>query len=275
MDSPIAYYGGKTVLADTLISIMPEHIIYCEPFFGGGAVFFRKPSSKIEVINDHNERLITFYMQLQSNYKELISALKNTLHSESFYKRAKNIYNNKSRYSDLEMAWSVWLLTNSSFAHSPKNPWRWENDKTGTSIAKTLATKRAKLSIDLYDRLKNVQISCRDALRVISDRDTPNTLFYLDPPYPGANQGHYCNYTFYDLENLLKLLTTIEGKFILTNYPSQLIKYYVIVNGWTVSKKESATWKMGNANTKGSKKTQEVIVTNFSQSLYEQGKIEF
>lgn len=50
MRTPITYYGGKQMMAEQIINILPEHKIYCEPYFGGGAVFFAKPKSYLEVI---------------------------------------------------------------------------------------------------------------------------------------------------------------------------------------------------------------------------------
>ena len=58
MRTPITYYGWKQRLAERILQMMPGHRIYCEPFFGGGAVFFAKPKSYLEVINDKNERFI-------------------------------------------------------------------------------------------------------------------------------------------------------------------------------------------------------------------------
>jgi D12 class N6 adenine-specific DNA methyltransferase len=59
--TPIPYYGGKQQLASTIISIIPNHKIYVEPFFGGGAVFFSKAPSLVEVINDLNLEMVNFY----------------------------------------------------------------------------------------------------------------------------------------------------------------------------------------------------------------------
>ena len=57
--TPITYYGGKQTLAPTIVQMFPAHRVYCEPFFGGGAVFFAKPKSYLEAINDTNERLVS------------------------------------------------------------------------------------------------------------------------------------------------------------------------------------------------------------------------
>ena len=39
-------------IADWIISYFPEHKVYCEPYFGSGAVFFSKQPSYIETVND-------------------------------------------------------------------------------------------------------------------------------------------------------------------------------------------------------------------------------
>lgn len=39
LKTPISYYGGKQSMLKHILPIIPEHTIYVEPFFGGGAVF--------------------------------------------------------------------------------------------------------------------------------------------------------------------------------------------------------------------------------------------
>lgn len=276
MDSPITYYGGKKMMANQIVSIFPEHRVYCEPFFGGGAVFFTKQPSYLEVINDKNDRLITFYLQLQNNPDKLIQAIKNTPHSESLSKLAREIYNKRIEYDDLGMAWAVWMMTNGNFTGSPHGGWKWCNGPSGSHTGIVLAHKKNRLSRQLFKRIEHAQISSRDALRVIDDRDTPVTLYFLDPPYPGADQKHYAGYSFRDLEQLLIRLTTIKGKFILTNYPSQMLRYYCAKYGWEARPyiSRAMMFAVDGENNNKQKKT-ELIVTNFVQPLYEQGKIEF
>ena len=67
----LKYRGGK--FAD--IKYFKEHFprnfdTFLEPFVGGGAVYFYLEHKK-SIINDINEKLITFYLQLQNNYQEV------------------------------------------------------------------------------------------------------------------------------------------------------------------------------------------------------------
>ena len=79
MKTPISYYGGKQAMLKTILPLIPEHQIYCEPFFGGGAVFWAKEPSKYEYINDFNDLVVNFYEQLKNNFEELKSKIIATL----------------------------------------------------------------------------------------------------------------------------------------------------------------------------------------------------
>ena len=85
---------------------------------------------------------------------------------------------------------------------------------------------------DYAVRLEHTQIECIDALRLIRLRDREDALSYCDPPYFQANMGHYGGYREQDFEDLLKLLATIKGKFLLSSYPSDLLTRYVRENQW-------------------------------------------
>jgi DNA adenine methylase len=43
MKTPISYYGSKQQLAKTILSLIPEHRLYCEPMLGGGDIFRQVP----------------------------------------------------------------------------------------------------------------------------------------------------------------------------------------------------------------------------------------
>lgn len=261
MRTPITYYGGKQTLAPTIVSMIPAHKIYCEPFFGGGAVFFAKPKSYLEVINDTNEKLITFYKQVTTNFNELQQMVQKTLDAESEYNRAREIYNHHVPASDVEIAWSVWMMTNFSFTGSPRGGWKWDNGNAGSHSGIYMNHRRQEFSEWLHYRLSEVQISCREALDVIKQRDSSDTIFYIDPPYPMADMKHYSGYTFDNLQELLTLLETINGKFILSNYESPLLTCFINKNGWKYKEIELPI-KVANLN--AGKKKKEILVYNYS-----------
>lgn len=236
MRTPITYYGGKQTLAPRIIELIPDHRVYVEPFLGGGAVFFRKKKSLVEVINDHDDLLINFYHQAQTNFEALKNLVENTLHSESMYNYAKDIWNDRVDAGPVEKAWSVWMITNCSFNGSMYGGWKWCNGTSGSNTAVFMENKRNSFNSELKERFKNVQISCRDALKVIVDRDSIDTIFYLDPPYPGSVQQHYYGYTMKHFIELLDLISNLKGKFILSNYWSQTLKYYILKNNWNYEK---------------------------------------
>ncbi len=264
MDTPITYYGGKQRLSSMIVDMMPPHKIYCEPFFGGGAVFFRKPKAGMEVINDHDDTLINFYLQVQNNFEELQALVRNTLHSEGMYLHAKDVWNGRVEATDVEKAWAVWLITNGSYTGSMHGGWKWCNGKSGSHAGIALRNKRNKFQKALHDRLSDVQISCRDAIRVIQDRDSEETFFYLDPPYPGCYQQHYSGYTHKDLYDLLQVLSVIKGKFILSNYWCQVIRWHVVKHGWNFREIE-VNMNIGNMGKANVTKRREFLIYNFEK----------
>ena len=279
MRTPITYYGGKQMLAKLIISHIPEHKLYCEPFFGGGAVFFSKRKSYLEVINDNDNRLMSFYLAIQSKFTDLKDLIANSLHSEALYKTAKSIYTQKEFSSELQMAWAIWMLTNASFLGTPNGGWKWDNGSAGSHTAIGLNKKRALVCLQLKDRLNDVQISSRNAIRVITDRDTKNTFFYLDPPYIGTDQKHYSGFTISNLIELLNLIQSIKGKFILSNFWSQTLRFYVLKNNWHVilinSHLKVSNLRIRKDKTRLVKSKTEILVMNFIPKSNNQSQIEF
>ena len=66
--APVCYYGGKIRMSRMIVELIPPHTLYCEPFCGGAAVFFKKAPSEIEVLNDTNHLVVNFYQVIQSDF---------------------------------------------------------------------------------------------------------------------------------------------------------------------------------------------------------------
>lgn len=229
--TPISYYGGKQMMLNKIIPKIPDHRTYVEPFFGGGAVFFAKKTSSFEVINDTNSKLITFYRTLRDDFDNLKFRVDETFHSRAQHKTAGEIYKHGIE-DELSIAWAVWVQTNMSFSCQIGSGFGYGRDE---KCALKLFNKKERFTEALRERLRKVTIENNDVLKVIKTYDSPETFFYLDPPYLSSNQGHYSGYKAEDFRNLLDALSNIKGKFLLSTYPEEmLLEDYIPKNGWQI-----------------------------------------
>jgi DNA adenine methylase len=230
LKTPISYYGGKQKLASKIISVIPEHTLYCEAFTGGAAVFFAKEPSEVEVLNDTNKEMMNFYRTVQNEFVSLEKEIRITLHSRDLHRKAQVIYNFPDMFSEIKRAWAVWVLSTQSFAGNLDLSFGY--DKTRNTTTKKIINNRERFTEEYAIRLQNVQIESADALYVIGSRDSEQSFFYCDPPYFNSDCGHYDGYSEQDFENLLIKLSSIKGKFLLSSYPSTILQKYAKANGW-------------------------------------------
>lgn len=230
MKPPLTYYGGKQILAPLILSLIPPHVLYGEPFAGGAAILFNKEPSKSEVINDTNGELMNFYRVAKEQFPKLEKLVKTTLHSRDAFRQAMVINQNPDMFDPVKRAWAIWVISSMSFASKLNGPFGF--DKTANCTSKRIENKRLAFSRVIADRLSRVQIECADALYVISSRDHEGAFFYIDPPYVGSACGHYKGYTEADYEALLTLLSQIKGKFLLSSYPSAILDKFVRKFKW-------------------------------------------
>lgn len=260
---PLTYYGGKQTLAPIIVEMIPEHILYGEPFFGGGAVFFLKKPSKIEVINDTNAELMNFYRVAKTRFNELNDMVQLSLISRNLHHHATIVYHNPDLFDDVRRAWAIWVLCMMGFSAKLDGPFGF--DKKDGSQSKRLMFKKQDFTEELMHRLEKVQIESADALYVIQSRDHEDAFFYCDPPYIGSNMGHYKGYTEEDFKALLEMLASLKGKFLLSSYPSPMLSEFIQANSWNSMKKDitvTVNKKGGNPKTKT-----EVLTANYPIEL--------
>ncbi|GHV20761.1 DNA methyltransferase [Spirochaetia bacterium] len=258
MKTPLTYYGGKQQMAATILKLLPEHKMYVEPFMGGGAIFFAKEPCQAEAINDTNGELINFYEVMKRDFPALRSEIEISLHSRKQHHQAEVVYANPDMFDRVKRAWAVWMLANTSYGSMLDGTFGY--DRKG-KFGMKVTNKREAFTSEYAIRLQNTTIECCDALRIIKSRDTPDTFFYCDPPYVGADQGHYDGYTQEDFDRLLETLAGIQGKFLLSSYRNAALDGYVEKHGW-----EGAEFKMALGMTPGygSKRQKiEVLTANY------------
>ena len=255
--TPITYYGGKQRLVSLILSLIPEHKLYCEPFVGGAAVFFAKKPSEMEVINDLNGAVVNFYRVCKTEFAKLEKLIQATPHSRQVHRETQDILKNAAKLNPVERAWAFWVQTNMSFSSRIFGGYAYERNSNGT--LKRFVNKKLTFTKDLQHRLDMVDIENNDALQVIKSRDGADSFFYCDPPYFNSDMGHYKGYTEKDFTQLLETLSDIKGKFLLSSYPSDVLDGFTKKHKW-----HTITKQVGVAVTKNTNKVKtEVLTANY------------
>ena len=257
---PLTYYGGKQKMLKHIIPLIPEHAIYNEPFFGGGAVFFEKQPSKVEFINDINGEVVNFYRVIKRDFENLQAEVDCTLHSEFQQKQAREIYFNSANKEPVLRAWAVWMLSHQSMYAILGSTCKCSKER---NMARHFQSSKKMFDERYVRRLEATSIFCRDALDVICKTDTPDTFHYIDPPYFNSDMGHYGGYLEADFESLLKILSKVKGKFMLSSYPSDILNSYSTQNEWNMK-----VFKMCRS-VGGGQKT-EVLTMNYTLNVVKQ-----
>lgn len=258
--TPISYYGGKQSMVKEILAIIPEHKIYVEPFFGGGAIYWAKQPARTEVINDVNMNIVNFYEVLKHSYFDLRKKIEATLHSRETYKRALVVYDCPWLFAEepVVRAWAFWVVTNQGFSCKVGT---WGYNKT--SSAHTIQNKVDRFQEELSERLRYTQIEQNEAHKVINSRDSEDAFHYVDPPYIDTNQGHYGGYTHEHFRRDLDALANVKGKFLLSTYPSDILKEYVEKYGWYTKPIEKMLSASNGAKLVNRKRKIEQLTANY------------
>lgn len=236
MKTPLTYYGGKQKMLKYILPLVPDHSVYNEPFFGGGALFWVKKEVRCEMINDINDNIIDFYEVIKGGRTKTFDRLVQTsLMSRTQYLKANRIFWGRRKSNKPERAWAVWFLGNLSFNGAFDGSIKFS--RSDERSYQFLRNSRDNILDPLtIKRLEKTQINSRDAIKVIIMMDSKETFHYLDPLYMNADQGHYTGYTEEQFIILLDICSNMKGRFLLSCYPGDIIDTYVKKNGWNCKK---------------------------------------
>lgn len=240
-----------------ILPLIPAHTVYCEPFFGGGAVFWAKEQSPVEIINDSNGMVVNFYEQLKNNFKELKKRIEATPYGRDTYKRALMVYYNPYLFEPVVKAWAFWVCTIQGFSNKIGS---WRAAQPRIKESQLNYNKKALISPELSARLEYVQIENTDAVYLIDRLDRPDAFFYIDPPYVDSDQGHYGGYMQEHFNSLLNVLSTLKGRFLLSSYPNENLAQTVSECGWI---SEPVDMSLSASKVSGKRKT-EMLTRNYA-----------
>lgn len=221
----LRWHGGKWLLAPWIISEMPKHRVYVEPFGGAGSVLIRKPRCYAEVWNDLDGHVVNLFQVLRSDKAEkLVEMLQLTpFASEEFFGAYEPTDDPIERARRLVIRSFMGFGSN---GHNRSTGFRSNSNRSGTTPAHDWINYPDSL-IACIKRLQGVVVLNRDACEVMAGHDSPETLHYVDPPYimdtrSDAGKDYAHELTDTDHENLLDFLDGLQGMVMLSGYPHDI-----------------------------------------------------
>ena len=219
MRSPIWWFGGKGNLVSKLLALVPGHHTYVEAFGGGASLLFAKEPSPMEVYNDVNRGLVDFFRVLRD--PDLFEAF-HRLISLTPYARVEH-----------EDCWATWheqadpverarrwyVVARQSFGGKFGRSWR--KMVAGTKGGAVPWVSTIEGLPEVHARLMRVQIECIDWRECLRAYDTPQTFFYLDPPFVLGTRGvgrYVHELTNDDHRDLVEAILGLSGLVLLSGY---------------------------------------------------------
>ena len=224
MRPPFAYYGGKSRYTKILLQYVPPHKTYVEVFGGAASLLLAKKPSDVEVYNDIDEGVVNFFRVLRDDDRRarLVKLLDYTPCSRAEYRCCLRTW--KSADDPVERARRWFVVMRLSVGGRFGAGWGYSvtSDKRVRTFRNSIAALDA-----VADRFRNVQVECNDFRKILKAYDTPETFFYLDPPYVHDTRSPYFypeEMTLDDHRELVELLLNLRGQALLSGYRHEVYR---------------------------------------------------
>jgi DNA adenine methylase len=239
--SAFAWYGGKFSQLDWLLPLLPPCKHFVDVFGGSGAVVMNRAPSPLETYNDLDKDVVHFFRTIRDPAKlqELLRQLELTPYSREERTMAHlSLHRPESEELDeIERARRFFVLARQStrgqvqFQGSPLGIWKFTRDAMSRGMAGTVSSWQYGIDglAAVAARFRTIQVENYPAIRIIELYDTPDTLFYNDPPYvqdtreTSHRRRDYTNeMSDDDHRTLAAALHKIKGRAAISGFPSQL-----------------------------------------------------
>lgn len=219
------WYGGKFSHLEWLLPLLPACHHYCEPFAGSAAVLLNRTPSPVETYNDLDGEVANFFRVLRDDKVQLVEAIGLTPFSREEFSIACVL---DPGLSPLERARRFFVRARQvrTGLAQTASLGRWANCRNTSRAGMSGVVSRWLGSVrdlpEIAERLLRVQIENRPALDIIRLYDSPEALFYCDPPYlhlTRRDRNAY-GYEMSDDEHreLAEVLNSIRGMAAISNY---------------------------------------------------------
>lgn len=235
MKTIFRYHGGKTKIAPWIVSKMPFHKCYVEPFGGGASVLLAKPTTLTEVYNDIDKEVFNVFKVIREHPEALIHALKYTPYSREELQHA---YSHTD--DPIEAARRFIVKGHMAFSTCGQNAnvgFR-AAINSGDYASQAYTFSNIWKAIDrIRTRFERVILENCNAFDLLPRYDKEQTLWYFDPPYvndtrsnSSVKKGYAHNMTDPEHEFLLQKIKLLKGSVMISGYDTEMYRDYL--RGW-------------------------------------------
>lgn len=228
----LRWHGGKWLLAPWIISLMPDHMAYVEPFGGGASVLLRKNRSRLEIYNDLDGEVVNLFRVLREQASDLAQRIVLTPFARAEFAAAYAV-----ACDPVERAAATLIKSHMGFGSNAVHRvsgFRAAGMRAGVLPVHNWSDLPAVIR-QVAERFRGVVIENRDALQVMAANDGAGVLHYVDPPYvmatrADAGQDYAHEMTDAQHGDLLAFLRGLKGRVMLSGYPHPA--YDAALAGW-------------------------------------------
>ncbi len=250
---PFKRWGGSARYATRLASNLPVHKRYVEPFAGAASLLFAKEPAEEEILSDLDGEIAHAFKMIKGADEDLIKSLekKDRVVSEAKFREfAKSIPS-----GSIDRLHRFLYVQGASYSGSRNGPP--PTDRIGK-----VAYDPSRL-VRFRDRLKNVKIVHEDYREMLKKYDDEETLFFLDPPYPGEwakdkdDIGDERSKAELDLDEFVDLVKKLKGKWVVVLGDSEEQKKAIKETGG-----KTFSYELAKSTGRGTKMARRYFATN-------------
>lgn len=276
------YIGGKAHHVKWLDPLFPKDALQFVEVFGGAGWVSVKSKSILSatnrVYNDFNPLLSNVYECFRQDSDKLLALMNATPKSDlATYKKFQNelfvdLDWGNITSGDFDLAVKYLYLQTQVFAGTPLSDsnvaYFCDIKSNGKYPSKYDTLKRKLEKEDIKDRLKGItQVESLDCCDLIRKYDSPDTFFYVDPPYYKMEFYYSKDFPREKHKELADLLAGIKGRFALSYYDFDELKQFYPEDKFSWHRQSvyrSAATRSGNDENYSEKsKGTEVLIMNY------------
>lgn len=268
------WYGGKYSHLPFILRLIHRagpHAKFVDVYGGSASVVLNKRPSPIDCYNDLDGEVVNFFRVLRDHASVLCRKLALTPYSREEYTSA--LSPDRRCVDDIERARRFFIV-----ARMTRNAMALNGASFRWSYAKMLSRRGMSKNVsawfggiaeleDVAARLARIEVERVTATECVRLHDSPETVFYVDPPYVHDTRASCDDYGANEMdvlahEELAEALRNASGRVLLSGYNSPL--YRRLYKGWRVHKGQLQVVSSSRCSTEGGQMRREIVWANFN-----------